>query len=1087
MCGVYDHVESCRLSQLRNNRYCLPLRFTASAPNFSAFSGPDTEFVPSHSMNRLGSTTTDRFPLLSGVSAVATSSLLSIRSVSPNVTSYTLSKSGGATETIAFAIFKNGIENATIGGSKTTGNTLTITVKDAALTGGQKAITYTVLSTDTLTTIATAITSAINADTSLQAIGVAATSAGTVVSISSTSTNPTTFAQSTSTGATETITLLANTNIPTLISLTGTKTTGDVITITFFDSGLTGGSKAVAYTVLAGDTLTSIATGIAAAINADTGLQGVAVSATSAQTIVTVKSKSPNPTTYRQTTNTGATELIAITTQPNAFVTATVGGTKTTGNVLTLTVFDTALTGGQQAIPYTVLAGDTLTTIATGIAAAVNANTNLQNIGVTATAKNTVVSLQSTSPNLTTYVQSVSAGSTETISLSTGVGVTEAAYNNVNELVALAPGGDTRFQGVTNKAIKSASIATQVVNITASPVAQTSYAQSVSTGATETIAFGTNFNGNTTATIGGTKTTGDILTLTIQNSNLSGGQTSISYTVLAGDTLTTIASAFASAINSNSSLQGIGVAATSSLAVITTTVTGTTYTTSTSGGATETLTMGVNVQGNTSASVGGTVTTGNTLTVTTHSPLLAGGQKAVTYTVLSTDTLVSIAAGIAAAINADTNLQTLGVKASSSNTATLAFSESFSGNATLPAAMSTANVSAVDGANNTKTNGYALSVNGGSSSTLTYDLNGNMTSDGTNAFAWDAANRMIKITYPGTNNFSSFVYDGYGRNVSIVETTAGSVTSTKQFVLNGISKCESRDGAGAILCRFFCRGQENSTTKLYYSLDNIGSVREMTDSGGLIQSEYQFDPFGQTMKLQGALDSDFQFAGYYAHTRSKLCGTLFRNYQPILGRWLNRDPAQEAGGINLYAYVKNVPTSVIDPLGLGKFSSISDFLNAAGLDPNTDVSGGCIDVVNGALGLPAGSWPQDAPYTKCFKGAQGLDKARHTPCCGDETPVVWGMQGYWNSSSGVGGVAPGGLTSSNSIDNSMNTSSSNPGGQFNFLLDGGNQFFDMNHGGGPGYSTAQSGYSTPGTSPTMPPPSAFPGQIWCRTCRSGKK
>ncbi len=902
-----------------------------------------------------------------GVSAVATSSLLSIRSVSPNVTSYTLSKSGGATETIAFAIFKNGIENATIGGSKTTGNTLTITVKDAALTGGQKAITYTVLSTDTLTTIATAITSAINADTSLQAIGVAATSAGTVVSISSTSTNPTTFAQSTSTGATETITLLANTNIPTLISLTGTKTTGDVITITFFDSGLTGGSKAVAYTVLAGDTLTSIATGIAAAINADTGLQGVAVSATSAQTIVTVKSKSPNPTTYRQTTNTGATELIAITTQPNAFVTATVGGTKTTGNVLTLTVFDTALTGGQQAIPYTVLAGDTLTTIATGIAAAVNANTNLQNIGVTATAKNTVVSLQSTSPNLTTYVQSVSAGSTETISLSTGVGVTEAAYNNVNELVALAPGGDTRFQGVTNKAIKSASIATQVVNITASPVAQTSYAQSVSTGATETIAFGTNLNGNTTATIGGTKTTGDILTLTIENSNLSGGQTSIPYTVLAGDTLTTIASSLASAINSNSSLQGIGVAASSSLAVITTTVTGTTYTTSTSGGATETLTMSANVQGNTSASVGGIVTTGNTLTVTTHSPLLTGGQRAVTYTVLSTDTLVSIAAGIAAAINADTSLQTLGVKASSSNAATLAFSESFSGNATLPTAMSTANVSAVDGANNTKTNGYALSVNGGSTTSLTYDLNGNMTSDGTNAFAWDAENRMIKITYPGTNNFSSFVYDGLSRNVSIVETVAGSVTSTKQFVWAGSNRKEERDGSGALTKKFFERGQMNLTTKYFYDKDHLGTVREMTDNSGVIQAQYAFDPFGRVTKLSEAVASDFGYAGYYSHSRSGLNLTRTRAYASTLGRFINRDPIEETGGVNLYSYVGNMPVSFID--GNGTRGGLSDIISAGlkGVVAGPSVITGALGISAEALIISINNWIDVERQQECGK------------------------------------------------------------------------------------------------------------------------
>ncbi|MEL4474459.1 hypothetical protein, partial [Shewanella algae] len=71
-----------------------------------------------------------------------------------------------------------GTTPATIGGTKTTGNVLTITVHDAGLSGGLKAINYTVLSGDTLSTIATNLAAAITADTSLQAIGVSATAAG---------------------------------------------------------------------------------------------------------------------------------------------------------------------------------------------------------------------------------------------------------------------------------------------------------------------------------------------------------------------------------------------------------------------------------------------------------------------------------------------------------------------------------------------------------------------------------------------------------------------------------------------------------------------------------------------------------------------------------------------------------------------------------------------------------------------------------------------------------------------------------------------------------------------------------------------
>ena len=42
----------------------------------------------------------------------------------------------------------------------------------------------------------------------------------------------------------------------------------------------------------------------------------------------------------------------------------------------------------------------------------------------------------------------------------------------------------------------------------------------------------------------------------------------------------------------------------------------------------------------------------------------------------------------------------------------------------------------------------------------------------------------------------------------------------------------------------------------------------------------------------------------------------FRYYEPLTGRWLNRDPIEEEGGINLYAFVGNDGVNALDYLGL---------------------------------------------------------------------------------------------------------------------------------------------------------------------------
>jgi RHS repeat-associated protein len=177
---------------------------------------------------------------------------------------------------------------------------------------------------------------------------------------------------------------------------------------------------------------------------------------------------------------------------------------------------------------------------------------------------------------------------------------------------------------------------------------------------------------------------------------------------------------------------------------------------------------------------------------------------------------------------------------------------------------------------------------------------------------------MKKIDYPGTGNFSSFVYDGLGNRVSIVETRNNSVTSTQQFVSSDYQICEERDGSGALTKQFFTRGQTTGGTSnhYFYGRAHRRDVCSVTDAGGNDISEISYDAWGRPTAISGTFVPDFGYAGMYLHQSSGLNLTTYRAYSPVLARWLSRDPSGEASGLNLFTYTLNNPISGIDPLGL---------------------------------------------------------------------------------------------------------------------------------------------------------------------------
>jgi RHS repeat-associated protein len=233
---------------------------------------------------------------------------------------------------------------------------------------------------------------------------------------------------------------------------------------------------------------------------------------------------------------------------------------------------------------------------------------------------------------------------------------------------------------------------------------------------------------------------------------------------------------------------------------------------------------------------------------------------------------------------------------------------------------------------NTRINSYSVNVSG-TSRTPTYDLNGNTTHNGSGqAYQWDAEDRLVRITY-ADNSSTEFTYDGLSRRVRITEKNASnSVITDKRYVwAGGNQPAEERDSIGSTVLRQyhpqgeFILAATAPLNKLFHTKDHLGSVRELVDASGALQTRYDYDMWGKRVKLSGTVESDAGYTGHHHHAKSGLILTWYRAYDAESGRWLSADPIEKITGdmaellqegSNLYGYVGNDPMNSVDPMGL---------------------------------------------------------------------------------------------------------------------------------------------------------------------------
>ena len=237
----------------------------------------------------------------------------------------------------------------------------------------------------------------------------------------------------------------------------------------------------------------------------------------------------------------------------------------------------------------------------------------------------------------------------------------------------------------------------------------------------------------------------------------------------------------------------------------------------------------------------------------------------------------------------------------------------------------------------------------------TYDLDGNLLTDGRWRYTWDGENHLVSLqplSVAAGNQTLNFEYDSVGRRIrKTVRTNNGSssaITADTKFVYDGWNLIAELNAADNSVLRSYVWGPDLSGTlqgaggvggllvarpgagmaAQFACYDGNGNITAYVDAGtGQAVNQFEYGPFGEPLRVDTTA-MRFGFSSKYTDPETGLVYYGYRYYNPQTRRWIGRDPIEENGGPNLYAFVANSSISYVDLLGLG-ISSLDSSIEQA--------------------------------------------------------------------------------------------------------------------------------------------------------------
>ena len=205
----------------------------------------------------------------------------------------------------------------------------------------------------------------------------------------------------------------------------------------------------------------------------------------------------------------------------------------------------------------------------------------------------------------------------------------------------------------------------------------------------------------------------------------------------------------------------------------------------------------------------------------------------------------------------------------------------------------------------------------GKTRNFTYDVNGNLLSDGKYTYSWTKGSLLEKVTGDGLE--AVYTYDASGirtsKKVNGITTeyltAGGSVLSEKK---NGVWQHYLYDGSGQLMAIRY-KGAD-----YYYIRDGLMSITGLVDANGVAVVNYRYDSWGILTGITGSMagtlgkDNPYRFKGYYYDEETGMYYLKSRYYQPEICRFISADSydvlTQSPMALvdtNLYNYCDNNP------------------------------------------------------------------------------------------------------------------------------------------------------------------------------------